>query len=88
MTPKASIAINGAALREIRIRTGVAAVKLAKQLGISKAYMSQLEHGRRDRVSPELFVALCKALNIEDQRALRAAPASSDDDEDADGSAA
>lgn len=71
----ANITLNPAALRLIRQRTGLGVTDLARESGLTPSYISNLEAGRRTAVSPSVFVALCAALRISDQRALMAAPA-------------
>ena len=66
-----TIPVNGAALREIRVRTGVGRIALADEVGIDKTYVTKIERGLR-RVSPELYAGLNQALHISDQRVLRA----------------
>lgn len=69
-----SVAVNAAALRHIRRLTGVGVVALAREAGVSPAYLSNLEAGRKRAASPAVFRALCNALRIEDVRALMATP--------------
>lgn len=71
-----SVAINPAALRTIRRARGVGVTALATDVGVTASYVSNLEAGRRSAVSPGVFVALCLALRIDDQRALMVAPLS------------
>ena len=42
----------GKRLRELRAAKGVTQKEMANDLGLSAAYLSQLEHGRRGRPSP------------------------------------
>jgi transcriptional regulator with XRE-family HTH domain len=65
-----NIPINGAALRIVRVRTGLGVAKLASEVGVSPSYISNLEAGRREAVSPTVFAALNRALRIDDTRAL------------------
>lgn len=69
--PTTAVPINGAALREIRIRTGIAVADLAKEIGVGRSYVTKIELGHSKRVSPEVFRALMTALDIRDQRVLR-----------------
>jgi transcriptional regulator with XRE-family HTH domain len=66
--------INGAALREIRIRTGLSVAALAVDVGVSRPYIARLELGHSLRVSPQVYDAILRALMIIDRRALLAAP--------------
>lgn len=70
--PTTAVPINGAALRELRIRTGVSVADLAREVGVGRPYISQLELGARHRVSPKVFNAIMSALRIEDRRVLSA----------------
>lgn len=69
-----TIEINGYALRELRIRSGVEIAPLSKQVGIHRASMANLELGHRQRVSPKVFNAILSALAITDRRVLLANP--------------
>lgn len=71
--PPTTIAINGAALRELRVRTGVSVKALAAEVGVSRPYITKIETGHSNRVSPTVFSAILRALNIQDRRALEAA---------------
>lgn len=72
--PSTTIEINGYALRELRIRSGLEIATLADQVGIHRASMSNLELGHKQRVSPTVFNALLSALTITDRRVLLAHP--------------
>lgn len=72
-TPSA-VMVNGAALREIRMRTGISAAALAEEVGVQRAYITKIELGHSKRVSPEVFGKLLRALLIHDRRALMADP--------------
>jgi transcriptional regulator with XRE-family HTH domain len=54
----------GARLRELRAARGVPLKSMAEALGVSPAYLSALEHGRRGRPTHALVVAICAYLNI------------------------
>ena len=69
-----TIEINGYALRELRIRSGLEIAALAQQVGIHRASMANLELGHRQRVSPKVFNAMLSALAITDRRVLLANP--------------
>lgn len=68
--PATTVPINGPALRELRVRTGVSAASLAAELEISRTYLSMLETGVRRRVSPPLFQRIMLALRVQDRRVL------------------
>jgi transcriptional regulator with XRE-family HTH domain len=72
-TSSADVAIDGAKLRELRQDLGYTQRQLAQKCNLNNAYLSQLENGRRLRVSPPLFVRLCDALQISptERRTLR-----------------
>jgi transcriptional regulator with XRE-family HTH domain len=49
------------ALREAR---GITLARMAEDLGISAAYLSAMEHGKRPRPRPNLVRQICGYLNI------------------------
>jgi transcriptional regulator with XRE-family HTH domain len=54
----------GERLRELREARGLTLKAMAEALGVSPAYLSALEHGRRGRPTHALVVAICAHLNI------------------------
>ncbi len=54
----------GVRLRELRAERGISLKEMAAALGVSAAYLSALEHGRRGRPTHALVVAVCASLNI------------------------
>lgn len=70
----ASIAINGPAVRHIRTFTGLTGAALAREVGVTPTYISQIETGKAKRVSPTVFAALRAALAVGDVRVLMATP--------------
>ena len=54
----------GQRLRELRKARGMALKSMAEALGVSPAYLSALEHGRRGRPTHAMVVAICAHLNI------------------------
>jgi len=54
----------GVRLREIRAERGISLKEMAESLGVSPAYLSALEHGRRGRPAHPMVVAICAQLNI------------------------
>lgn len=56
--------LNPAALRIIRERSGLSVTALAEAAGIRQSHLSNIEAGRR-RASPEVAVALARALKVE-----------------------
>src|ERR1700744_6243721 len=49
----------GERLRELRAQRGVSQTQMAADLGLSAAYLSALEHGRRPRPTPGLGRQIC-----------------------------
>jgi len=54
----------GIRLRQLRGERGIALKDMAEALGVSAAYLSALEHGRRGRPTHAMVVAICAQLNI------------------------
>jgi transcriptional regulator with XRE-family HTH domain len=54
----------GQKLRELRQANGVTLVAMARELGISSAYLSALEHGRRGRPSWYLMQRIIAYFNV------------------------
>ena len=54
----------GERLRALRAERGITLKAMAGQLGLSAAYLSALEHGRRGRPAHALVIAICAQLNI------------------------
>lgn len=69
-----TVEVNGYALRELRIRTGVEVAELAERVGVQRPYIAKIELGHSQRVSAEVYAAINKALAIKDYRALLANP--------------
>lgn len=63
----------GERLRALRARKGVAQKTMATDLGVSAAYLSALEHGRRGRPSPGLVNQICGYFGLiwDDAEALK-----------------
>ncbi len=49
----------GKRIRELRQKKRVTQKRMATDLGVSPAYLSALEHGRRGRPSPGLILQVC-----------------------------
>lgn len=77
-TTATTIEVNGFALREIRVRSGLGVMDLAKQVGVQRPYIAKIELGHSQRVSPKVFNALLQALSITDRRVLLANPHGAD----------
>jgi transcriptional regulator with XRE-family HTH domain len=54
----------GARVRALREARGITLVRMAEDLGISAAYLSAMEHGKRPRPRPNLVRQICGYLNI------------------------
>jgi transcriptional regulator with XRE-family HTH domain len=54
----------GVRLRQLRAERGTGMKQMAEGLGVSAAYLSALEHGRRGRPTHAMVVAICAQLNI------------------------
>jgi transcriptional regulator with XRE-family HTH domain len=54
----------GERLRQLRAERGIQLKDMAEALGVSAAYLSALEHGRRGRPTHAMVVAICAQLNI------------------------
>ena len=54
----------GTKLRQLREARGIKLKDMADALGVSGAYLSALEHGRRGRPTHAMVVAICAQLNI------------------------
>ncbi len=74
MPTATTVEINGFALRELRVRTGLSVADLATQVGVQRPYVAKIELGHSHRVSPKVFNALLSALAITDRRVLMANP--------------
>lgn len=69
-----TIEVNGYALREIRVRSGLEIAPLAEQVDVTRSYLAKIELGHSVRVSPKVYAALLSALGIQDRRVLLADP--------------
>ena len=78
-TTATTIEVNGYALRELRVRSGIGVADLAKQVGVQRPYIAKIELGHSRRVSPKVYTALLSALSITDRRVLLANPHGSGD---------
>lgn len=54
MAPERGVPINGEAVKAIRLALGVNASTLATDAALSTSFLSNIEAGRKRRVSPEL----------------------------------
>lgn len=69
-----TVEVNGYALRELRMRTGIGVAELAEQVGVQRPYIAKIELGHSRRVSPKVYTAILSALAIQDRRVLLANP--------------
>ena len=54
----------GARIRVLRNQRGITLKKMAEDLGISAAYLSAMEHGKRPRPRPNLVRQICGYFNV------------------------
>lgn len=73
-TTPPTVAVNGFAFREIRIRSGIDALPCAEAVGIDRSYLNRIENGARVRVRPAVFAGMVRALGLADRRAILADP--------------
>lgn len=59
-----NVPVNGDAIRARRIELGETITSLAPKIPLSVGYLSQIERGRRPRVSPPRFHLLVAALGL------------------------
>lgn len=82
-TTPTTVEVNGYAIRELRIRSGLGVMDLANQVGVKRPYIAKIELGHSRRVSPKVFNSLLAALSIQDRRALLANPHGAADEAEA-----
>lgn len=73
-TTATTVEVNGFALRELRVRSGLGVAELAERVGVKRPYIAKIELGHSQRVSPKVFNSLLSALSINDRRVLLANP--------------
>lgn len=66
----ASIAIDGSKMRALRKDKLIGINAFAERIDVTPGYISMIETGRR-RVSPEVFLRICDALEIPASRRQR-----------------
>lgn len=71
---RTTVQINGFAVRELRIRSGLGVQELAERAGVKRPYIARIELGHSQRVSPKVYNAILSALAINDRRVLLANP--------------
>jgi transcriptional regulator with XRE-family HTH domain len=62
----AGVAIDGPEIRRRRKLRGWTVTQLAERASISQQYMSFIERGARDRVSPPVFNRICDAFDLDE----------------------
>jgi transcriptional regulator with XRE-family HTH domain len=62
MAPARGVPVNGAAVRAIREALGIKLSTLATDTLLSTGYLSNVEHGKKPRVSPEVRRRLADRL--------------------------
>ena len=55
---------NGATIRAIRKALGIPQVSLAARVGITKAYLCQIERGSREQPSPDVLHRIADELGV------------------------
>lgn len=73
-TTQTTVEVNGYALRELRVRSGIGVADLATAAGVQRPYIAKIELGHSQRVSPKVYNSLLAALAITDRRVLMANP--------------
>lgn len=66
--------LNGAAIKEIRTRSGLSVSSAAAKAGVTQPTWTRWERGQR-QASPENVQAICEVLAIKDMTAILAGPA-------------
>lgn len=56
--------INGPAVRALRVAAGVPAARMADDLGLSRSYLSMIEHGHRRNCRVEIIRAIARYLLV------------------------
>lgn len=54
----------GARVRALRARRGITLKQMARDLGVSSAYLSALEHGHRGRPAPGMIMQICGYFDL------------------------
>ncbi len=73
-TTSPAIEVNGYAIRVIRVHLGIDMKDLAEALDVDRSYVNRIELGQSTRVSGAVFNSLCRALTLQDRRAIMANP--------------
>ncbi len=67
----------GLQIKLARVRQGVYAKDLAKQVGIAPKYLSQIENDHAPGLSVALFARLCRTLGVSPNEMMQWEPADS-----------
>lgn len=67
----ASPEIDGDRIRELRKQSGLTVTALARRIGITPQYLSQIERGHRPTVSPPMFAQIRATMGVETETLLR-----------------
>ncbi|MFJ5151452.1 helix-turn-helix domain-containing protein [Streptomyces sp. NPDC088353] len=70
--------VDGEAIRDERMEAGLTQEELARQVGISRRYVSHLEKGSRRHMKPKTYRRLREALNVTDSRLRPPCPTEGD----------
>lgn len=73
-TTSPAIEVNGYAIRVIRMLLGIDMKDLADSLEVDRSYINRIELGHSTRVSGAVFNGLCRALTLQDRRAIMTNP--------------
>lgn len=65
-----SVLIDGAEIRRRRKERGLNLRPFAQLVDVTEGYVSHIESGRRNTVSPRVFGAICDALGVENRQEL------------------
>lgn len=71
----ASPEIDGDRIRELRQQSGLSVTGLARLIGITPQYLSQIERGHRPTVSPQMFNKIRVAMGVSEDESLQVAAA-------------
>ncbi len=73
-TTSPAIEVNGYAIRVIRVLLGIDMKDLAEALEVDRSYVNRIELGTSTRVSGAVFNSQCRALALQDRRAIMVNP--------------
>ncbi|WP_329424060.1 helix-turn-helix domain-containing protein [Streptomyces sp. NBC_01268] len=76
--PRPTYEVDGAAIRKLRMSSGLQIADLARRSGITASYLSRLETSARRRMRPPKYVALRTALGLPPDSTQLLAPSETD----------